>query len=103
MSLKDRGDEVTVGPDWAAGNLLKLILDWQWKTTIAHKVGAVLGNDFLEIRYEDLVRDPEATLRQICKFIDEPYEQSMLNYSDNPRLVLDFLHEPPPADVGIRL
>jgi hypothetical protein len=71
--------------EWASGNLLKLILDWQWKTTIAHKVGAVLGNDFLEIRYEDLVRDPEATLRQICKFIDEPYEQSMLNYSDNAK------------------
>lgn len=71
--------------EWASGNLLKLILDWQWKTTIAHKVGAVLGDDFLEVRYEDLVRDPEGILRQICHFIDEPYDQKMLSYSENAK------------------
>ncbi|WP_193369764.1 sulfotransferase family protein [Pelagibius marinus] len=66
--------------EWMSGNLPKLVLDWQWKTTIAHKVGAVLGDDFLEVRYEDLVRRPEEVLREICTFIDEDYDPSMLNY-----------------------
>ena len=68
--------------EWSSNNLPKLILDWQWKTTIAHKVGSVLGDDFLEIRYEDLVRQPEENLRRICGFLDEAYEPAMLNYSE---------------------
>jgi hypothetical protein len=69
--------------EWMSGNLPKLVLDWQWKTSIAHKVGAVLGEDFLEVRYEDLVRRPEEILRQICSFIGEAYDPTMLNYSVN--------------------
>lgn len=68
--------------EWMSGNLPKLILDWQWKTTIAHKVGSVLGDNFLEIRYEDLVRQPEEMLRRICDFICESYDPAMLSYSE---------------------
>jgi hypothetical protein len=68
--------------EWASGNLPKLVLDWKWKTTIAHKVGSVLGDDFLEIRYEDLIRHPEGILRRICNFLHEPYDEKMLNYSE---------------------
>ncbi len=32
---------------------------------------------FLEIRYEDLVSDTEATLRTVCEFIELPYEPGM--------------------------
>ena len=74
--------------EWMSGNLPKLILDWRWKTTIAHKVGSVLGNNFLEIRYEDLVRQPEQVLRRICSFIDETYDQAMLSYSDEAQNVV---------------
>jgi len=70
------------GLSWASGNYLKLVADWRWKVTIAHKVGSVLGDDFLELRYEDLVRQPEATLRRICDFVGEAYEPEMLNYSE---------------------
>lgn len=31
------------------------------------------------LRYEDLVREPEAQLRAMCEFIDEPYEPAMLD------------------------
>lgn len=74
--------------EWMSGNLLKLVLDWQWKTTIAHKVGSALGDNYLEIRYEDLVRRPEETLRQICTFIDEPYAPAMLSYSEKAQAVV---------------
>jgi hypothetical protein len=35
---------------------------------------------YLEIRYEDLVSSTEATLREICDFVDLPWDTSMLAY-----------------------
>jgi hypothetical protein len=32
------------------------------------------------IRFEDLVDDPEPTIRALCHFIDEPFEQDMLQF-----------------------
>jgi hypothetical protein len=37
---------------------------------------------YLELRYEDLVADPEPLLRQICEFIDLPWDDSMLRYHE---------------------
>jgi len=34
---------------------------------------------FLEIRYEDLIADPEAVLRKVCEFIDLPFESGMVD------------------------
>jgi Sulfotransferase family len=36
--------------------------------------------DYLEIRYEDLVADPEGTLRRICAHIELDYSPRMLGY-----------------------
>ncbi len=33
---------------------------------------------FLEIRYEDLIADPEATLRRVCEFVELPFEAAMV-------------------------
>lgn len=68
--------------EWLSRNVVRLIRDWQWKVSIAHKVGQVLGEDFLEVRYEDLVRKPEETLREICTFLDEDYDPDMMSYND---------------------
>jgi hypothetical protein len=52
-------------------------------TTICHKVGSVRGADyFLEIKYEDLVRDAEKILRRICEFLNEPFAAEMLSYHE---------------------
>ncbi len=32
------------------------------------------------IKYEDLIGSPEKTLRQLCEFLNEPYEPAMLEY-----------------------
>ena len=47
---------------------------------MAHKVGSVLGEHYLEVRYEDLVSRPEESLRAICGFLQEPYCSEMLAY-----------------------
>ena len=38
------------------------------------------GARYVEARYEDLVRDPEGTLRRICEFIDLPWDDAVLTY-----------------------
>ncbi len=35
---------------------------------------------YLEIRYEDLVAQPDAVLRRVCAFVELPYAQAMLDY-----------------------
>jgi Sulfotransferase family len=40
------------------------------------------GPRYVEARYEDLVRDPEATLRRICEFIDLPWNDAVLRYHE---------------------
>jgi hypothetical protein len=74
---------------WLSTNLQVLAGDWRWKTTVCHKVGAVIGPDqFLEMRYEDLVRDPEGCLRRICQFIEEPFADEMLRYHESAQAVV---------------
>lgn len=37
---------------------------------------------YMEVRYEDLVLEPEATLRRICEFLDLTWDPVMLDYHD---------------------
>jgi sulfotransferase family protein len=46
---------------------------------------------YLEIRFEELVLEPEACLRRICDFIDLDYSSSMLTYHLSARRRLDEL------------
>lgn len=69
------------GLNWGSKSLPRLAEDWRWKTTLCHKVGQVLGSrHFLEIRYENLVQDPETVLRQVCAFLGESYYAELLDY-----------------------
>jgi hypothetical protein len=44
------------------------------------EAGAAAGpSRYLRIRYEDLVRDPEATLRLVCAFVGEEFALSMIS------------------------
>ena len=37
---------------------------------------------YVELRYEDLVLDPEGSLRKISEFVDLPYDDAMLRYHE---------------------
>jgi hypothetical protein len=37
---------------------------------------------YIELRYEDLVADPEPPLRRVCEFIELPWDETMLDYHE---------------------
>ncbi len=70
---------------WGSACLPRVARDWAWKATLAHKMGALLEGDYLEVRYEDLVLEPQASLRHICSFLGEDYDDSLLDYHQDAR------------------
>ena len=53
---------------------------WTAEISEARRQGAPLSN-YMELRFEDLVRDPERELRRICIFLELSFEPAMLTYN----------------------
>jgi len=93
-----------------AGNVYHAAEFWldaerSWDTLAPH-----LSDDrAIEVRYEDLVTEPERTLTAICRFIGVPYSLRMLEYSadapqyppPDPRLVAQWRTKLEPRDVAL--
>ena len=57
----------------------------QWRREVrgARSFGRGLTEGrYLEVRFEDLVTEPEATLRVICSFLELAFEEAMLSYHE---------------------
>jgi hypothetical protein len=55
---------------------------WRVEVAAARELGRRVGpSRYLEARYEELVSDPEATIRAICAFAELPFEPGMLEYA----------------------
>jgi hypothetical protein len=77
--------------------LFSFAAQWRLEIEAARRFGAT--RPYLELRYEDLVSEPEAKLREICAFLGLPFEHAMLDYHRglSPERLLDHpkLAEPP--------
>jgi hypothetical protein len=55
----------------------------EWCENIA-RIDSFLGNKpCLKIKYEDLIADPEAVLKEVCSFLNINYHERMLSYYDS--------------------
>jgi hypothetical protein len=72
---------------------------WRWEVEAAREFGAT--RPYHELRYEDLVAEPERRLREVCAFLELGFEPALLDYHrdvdaerllDHPKLA-----EPPGA------
>ena len=52
----------------------------EWRTRIRSYWYQALYVPYLEVRYEDFVRNREGVARQLCKFLDLAYDSCMLSY-----------------------
>jgi len=72
-----------IGMGWAGhvyfGTAVWLRAETEWERVLPD-----LGKDqSLELRFEELVRDPEAELGRLCDFLGERYAPDMLSYPDS--------------------
>lgn len=59
----------------------EVALHWVANVVAGRRAGRWLGaGRYAEVHYEQLVQDPEPTLRRLCEFIELPYEESMLSF-----------------------
>jgi hypothetical protein len=62
----------------ARHSLMGCGLYWEWIVERGRSFGRSAAADYLEIRFEDLLAQPEATLRQVSRFIDHPLDYEMI-------------------------
>ena len=90
--LKSYQDKWKATADSQIGRLKKLyhpvITSLLWKSSV-RRVEALKrkfsGNGLLVVRYEDMVSQPEATIKGVCEYISEDFEPQMLdiNFSNS--------------------
>jgi hypothetical protein len=72
-----------VGMGWA-GNVWHGAQRWIEAEALWSKLSSTVDEQRrFELRYEDLVRDPEGQLTRLCAFLGTDYESSMLEYSQD--------------------
>jgi hypothetical protein len=61
----------------------EVALEWKRQIERGRQDGRILGpKRYREIRYEELVDDPERVLHSICEFVELDYDPSMLRYHE---------------------
>ena len=64
---------------WDHGKeLLTAALYWEWIVNRGRTLGQALGNDYKEVRYEDLVANPNSTLAEVGQFIDQDLDYAQI-------------------------
>ncbi len=67
--------------DFGDDNLEQAALNWQLRVLDGHNAGVRLGAArYIEVRYEDLIAEPETELRRLCRFLDLGFDPQMLVY-----------------------
>ena len=65
---------------WGPSDFVSALSQWNEVVAWSRKMGRCLpATSYMEIRYEDLVRQPEPALRRITDFLELPFEPSMLD------------------------
>jgi hypothetical protein len=67
--------------NWGPSNPTEAAELWVERINKARKQAPNV-NHYMEVFFEDLVLDTEATLRRVCEFIDLGYDPAMLNYHE---------------------
>lgn len=95
---------------WHGPKLRHMASYWHAEVMSGIEAGRTLGSDiYLEVPYEKLVMLTEDSLKQICTFLDEPFDKSMLAWydltaektADRPmRFQTKLGRAPRPSDIG---
>jgi hypothetical protein len=89
--VRDGRDVVASHRDkWGYWSAIKATVKWPRYVDAARSGGAKLGSErYIEVRYEDLVRAPESTMRTLLEFLHEPWDAGVLQHDKNPHDIAD--------------
>lgn len=62
---------------WGADIFLSAI-EWREKIAVADKISGNIGDSYVEIKYEDLLKDPRKILSSLCVWLGVEFEEQML-------------------------
>jgi hypothetical protein len=66
---------------WSEEPIAVCALWWRWQVSTGQRDGAAVGPaQYCEVKYEDLVAQPEQTLRHVAAFLALPFALEMLTY-----------------------
>jgi len=86
--VRDGRDAVSslIRMPWFEGDLIAAALTWREAVDTGRRLAHRLGpGTFHELRYEDLVADPETSLRRLCAFLGEEYDPAMTKAYEHAR------------------
>lgn len=86
--VRDGRDTLAAKPAISIGAAIATGQRWNKKTRSARQQEHLMDH-FLEIRYEDLIAETEATLRRVCEFIELPYEAGIAQPQERARIEAD--------------
>lgn len=68
---------------WREEPVAVCALWWRWQVESGRRDGSSLGADcYREVRYEDLIAEPEKNLRSLADFLDLPYAPEMAAFHE---------------------
>jgi hypothetical protein len=74
--------------DFGVESLGEAAIYWRRFVRTGYRDGRRLGGRYREVRYEDLLEDPERVLRSLCEFVRLPYDPAMLRYQSQAERIL---------------
>ena len=83
LSIRDWGKGAAKLELWEEEPIGVAALWWRRDVSRGCEDGRKLdGSVYMEVRYEELIANPEQSLRQIAEHLDIPYDQSMVSYHE---------------------
>jgi hypothetical protein len=68
---------------WPQEPIATAALWWERSVRLGREAGAALPRDlYLEVRYEDVVAEPEGACRRICAFLGLEYDEAMVRFHE---------------------
>jgi hypothetical protein len=66
---------------WSQDPVTTAAFWWEWNVRLGRESGGLLEQDlYYELRYEALIANPPEECAKLCKFLDVPYEDAMLDF-----------------------
>lgn len=66
---------------WYEGSVRRCAMSWDGSVRAASAAGSFGPGRYLEVRFENLILQPEVEVRKICQFLEVEYEARMLDYT----------------------